>query len=523
MTDVTTKQGAGPVFPDDASQDQRGNLPIVAHGGGEAPALGPAFFTNNARSERRDASVHRALALLGPFPENWVPLRQEVDTDVLVVGAGQSGLALAFALRRAGIARVRLIDAAPRGEQGVWHQRARMPTLRTPKVNPALELGVPELSFEAWHYHEYGAAAFAGIEKAATADWARYLDWYRDVLGIAVEYETRLVDVSPGEANGLSLQLEHNGQRQTVTTRKLVLATGLAGSGQPRIPALVRAALPTHVYQHSIDVMDAEAFAGQRVGVIGASASAFDLAGLALEHGAVGVDMLSRRTELVRIAKFAAAAYPGGDFVHLLSDAERWALSCHYLDQGSPPPIKSVERACRHEAFRLHFQAGLESVAFVDGHIQVHAGGRAFQFDRLVCATGFETDLALRPELSAAATLAATWGDRVPAAAESGNRLSRFPYLGLGLNLQERGDESDAWIRNIHLFNYAAHVNVGRSVGDVSSVRRLVPRVVDAIAADFFLQDKAAQWQRLNTLPTGEGLDERHYGHRVVVPARDLV
>ncbi|MGE8475414.1 MAG: NAD(P)-binding protein, partial [Paraburkholderia hospita] len=82
-----------------------------------------------------DLDARRTLDLLGPAPDNWVPDRPGVDHNVFIVGAGQTGCAFAFALRRAGIGRVSVIDAAAdAAKAGVWLNRARMNKLRTPKT-----------------------------------------------------------------------------------------------------------------------------------------------------------------------------------------------------------------------------------------------------------------------------------------------------------------------------------------------------------------------------------------------------
>jgi hypothetical protein len=47
-----------------------------------------------------------ALRLIGPAPQNWIPDRAGVDHNVVLVGDGQTGSALAFALHWAGINRI---------------------------------------------------------------------------------------------------------------------------------------------------------------------------------------------------------------------------------------------------------------------------------------------------------------------------------------------------------------------------------------------------------------------------------
>src|SRR3989475_8548159 len=69
--------------------------------------------------------------------------------DVLVIGAGQAGLALSAALSQLGIAAV-LLDKAPLDFEGPWATTARMETLRSPKELTGPALGLPSLTFRAW-------------------------------------------------------------------------------------------------------------------------------------------------------------------------------------------------------------------------------------------------------------------------------------------------------------------------------------------------------------------------------------
>ena len=79
-----------------------------------------------------DAHARNALRLIGPDPQNWVPDKPGIDHNVAIVGGGQSGSAFAFALRRAGIGKVSVIDAAEdEARAGVWLTAARMNVLRT--------------------------------------------------------------------------------------------------------------------------------------------------------------------------------------------------------------------------------------------------------------------------------------------------------------------------------------------------------------------------------------------------------
>ena len=93
-----------------------------------------------------DAAARHALRLIGPDPANWVPDRPGIDHNVAIVGGGQTGSAISFALRRAGIGKVTVIDAAEdEARAGVWLTAARMNVLRTPKSLIGPELSNPSV------------------------------------------------------------------------------------------------------------------------------------------------------------------------------------------------------------------------------------------------------------------------------------------------------------------------------------------------------------------------------------------
>lgn len=465
-------------------------------------------------AEIHGAAVQRALALLGPFPDNWVAEAPGTDANVTIVGAGQSGLALAFALRRAGVGRVTILDAATEDREGIWRTRARMPTLRTPKVNPGPELGVGELGFQAWYEREYGRGSFGSLVRASTQDWARYVTWFRKALAVPVWFETRLADVRPDGAN-LRLTLDGPDGRRTIASRKLVLATGFAGGGGPYVPPVIAENLPGELYSHSIDEIDPSLFRGRRVGIVGAAASAFDHAGAALENEAKEVRLFSRRSDLVRIARFISAGYPGGDYFVTLPDRERWSIASYYLEHGSPPPVDSVLRSTGHDNFHLHLEAPIRHVEYNGGRILLTAGNERFELDHLVAATGFEIDLARRPELASVIGDAATWADRYSPPDGGAARLLKAPYLRPSFSLEEKRPGTAPHLHDIHVFNGAGFVSFGRILGDVSSIRRLVPRLAEAISADLFQDDRDHHLQRLRTDLPSEGLTDEQFRHRV--------
>ena len=74
----------------------------------------------NAELLALKAKIERALELLGEPADNWVPSHPDIDRDVVIIGAGQAGLAIAFALKRKGIRNTVVLDAAENGREGPW-------------------------------------------------------------------------------------------------------------------------------------------------------------------------------------------------------------------------------------------------------------------------------------------------------------------------------------------------------------------------------------------------------------------
>ena len=71
--------------------------------------------------------------------------------DVLIVGAGQSGITTAFGLMRSQVTNILTLDKAAEGQEGPWLSYARMHTLRSPKHFTGPDLDIPSLTYQSWH------------------------------------------------------------------------------------------------------------------------------------------------------------------------------------------------------------------------------------------------------------------------------------------------------------------------------------------------------------------------------------
>ncbi|WP_311774154.1 MULTISPECIES: SidA/IucD/PvdA family monooxygenase [unclassified Nostoc] len=435
-----------------------------------------------------------------------MPDRPGIDHNVTIIGGSGSGSTFVFALRRAGIGRVTEIDAADdEAHAGVWLTRARMRTLRTPKHLPGPELGIPELSFQAWYEARHGAAAYAEIDRIERVAWAEYLSWYRHFLGIQVRYQTKLVRIEP-VAGFFRLHLEVNGVPLLETTRKIIFANGVAGTGGSYIPPIL-ADLPRTLYAHTADAIDFEALRGKTVAVLGAAASAFDAAAVALESGAKAVHLFVRRSAIASLSVLRVRDYPGAyDNYPQLPDAARWFQAWHFRQAGTAPPPNSIKRAIAFPNFHIHLSAPWKSArklgdaeaAAKGERIAIEVNDDVFEFDFAIAGTGYFVDPTKRPELADFSQHIALWRDRYqPTEGLRDDGLGAHPYLGSAHEYQEKVPGTAPYLKDIHVFNPAGLVSFGLPVGDIHSIRRDVPAIVSRISHDLFFEDWAHHEARI--------------------------
>ena len=441
-----------------------------------------------------DTGARAALRLIGPDPANWVPDREGIDHNVVIVGGGQTGCAFAFALRRAGIGKVSVIDtAADPARAGIWTTGARMHVLRTPKTLAGPELGIAALGFQAWYEARHGEAAYAAFERAPRQAWVDYLAWYRDFLGIPVRYGTRLQRIEPAHGH---FRLHLNSGIETA--RKIIIATGFDGSGGIAIPEVL-SDLPRSLYAHAGDDIDFAALKGKDIAVIGGAASAFDAAGVALEAGAKSVHLFARRPQLAATPINRVRGYPGAyDNYYALPDAVRWHQAVRYRRAGSTPPQDAIERVLKFDNFHLHVAAPWRSAREEDGRIAAEAADGQYRFNFAIAGTGYAADPNLRPEFADFARHILLWRDRfTPPADEEDPFLGAHPYLGPGNEFVGKAPGAAPYLNDIHCFNPAGFVSFGVPIGDVPSMKRGHPTVTAQISRDLFLADFAHHQRRM--------------------------
>jgi cation diffusion facilitator CzcD-associated flavoprotein CzcO len=446
--------------------------------------------------------VRRDLAYLTYPSREWTIPRSHDGAsvlDVLIVGGGQAGLATAFALKLERVTNIRIVDRNPHGLEGPWRRFARMRQLRTPKEVTGIDLGIPSLTARAWYEAKFGPRAWKSISAIAPDVWRDYLDWYRDVLALSVENNTEVISIEP--AGDLLLAHLRRGRRsERVIARKIVLATGIDGSGSWRAPPALVAGLPAGRWAHSSDKIDFRRLRGKRVGVLGAGANAFDNAAFALEAGAARVDMCLRRAELPRVNPLIWTNFAGmlGHFAEL-DDLHRWRFMRYILEKPPmPPPQEAFWRCRKFDNFTWHTNCAWRAVRF-DGKVATVETERGpFTFDFIIFATGFETDLSARPELAPIVRNIALWRDRfTPPPGEESDLLSRHPYLGPAFEFTERKPGSAPYLGRLHNYTFGAMPSVGLTGGAITGIKYGVRRLVGGLVRDLFREDAEAHYREL--------------------------
>ncbi|MET0676141.1 MAG: NAD(P)/FAD-dependent oxidoreductase [Bradyrhizobium sp.] len=418
--------------------------------------------------------------------------------DVLVVGAGQSGLAIAFGLLRSQVSNILVLDKSGEGQEGPWLTYARMHTLRSPKHFTGPDLDVPSLTYQSWHEARFGEEDWRRLELISRERWAEYLLWFRRVTDVPVRNHCEVVDISRAANGLLAARVQTADGVDTLFARKIVLATGQEGMGDWTVPEPLRH-LPASLCVHAAQPIDFAALRGRRVAVVGAGASAFDNAAAALEAGATEVQLFCRRAEIQVIQPYRWLTFRG--FLrHLcdLDDAWRWRFMRTILEMREGFPQATYDRCFRYPNFKLEEGAPVDAAAETPDGVELQTPKGAFTADFVICGTGIDMNFAGRPELKNCAANIATWADRYqPPPDERSPRLGCFPSLADDYALMERVAGETPWIADIHVFAIASTMSFGPSGSSINAMTTAVPKLVYGLTRGLFRADIERHWASL--------------------------
>jgi cation diffusion facilitator CzcD-associated flavoprotein CzcO len=451
-----------------------------------------------------EARVRREIEMTAHPRSDWMVTRLHQGRpalDALIVGAGQSGLCIAFALMRDRVSNILVVDKAAEGREGPWVTFARMPTLRSPKDQTGPDLGMPCLTFEAWYDAACGSGSFARLGLIPSAAWHDYLQWYRRVLGLPVRNNAAATGIAPGELDdGGRCLLVTLSTGEVLATRKLVLATGQDGTGEWWMPDFVRA-LPADRRAHTGDMIDFERLRGKVVAVLGAGSSAMDNAAVALEHGAAEVHLFCRRPEPSVVQRYRWLTFAGfmrhiGD----MPDEWRWRVMGNIMRAREGFPADTYKRVLAFTNFTMHVGRNWTDARMEDSRIRIDTTRGSFVADFAICGTGIRQNVALRPELSSFADKIALWGHRyTPPPDDEDPLLAAFPYLGPDYAFLERVPGGAPWLADIHLFGIGSTLSFGPSGSSINAMTIAVPRLVAGLTRGLFAGDILRHWESLRT------------------------
>ena len=450
-----------------------------------------------------ETNVRADLAMITHPGAAWLAPKTGPDgkpaLDVLIVGAGQSGIAIGFGLMRSRVSNILLLDKAEEGMEGPWLTYARMPTLRSPKDYTGPDLDIPSLTYQSWHEARFGRESWQKLELIPRGYWAEYLLWLRRTIGLPVRNGCELLEIAPAVDGLLAAHVKRADGVETLYARKIVLATGQEGMGAWMIPEPLQH-LPAGSVATVADNIDFESLRGRRVAVIGAGASAFDNAATALEAGAAEVHLLCRRAQIQVIQPYRWLTFRG--FLRHLSDLDdawRWRFMRTILEMREGFPQPTYDRCARHANFTLHEGAPVAGARKTDGGVELQTPRGAIAADFVICGTGIDMNFAGRGELRHFAGNIASWADRYrPPENERNQRLGRFPYLADDYAFTERVPGETPWISDIHLFAIASTMSFGPSGSSINAMTTAVPKLVHGLTRGLFRADIERHWASLS-------------------------
>ena len=301
---------------------------------------------------------------------------RSTDTSVVIIGAGQAGLSVAFYLRRLGLDPGNdfvLLDRGP-GTGGAW--QFRWESLRLGTAHRINDLpGMDELGVS------FDTADRQVPAKEIVADFYRR---YEQHYGLQV---VRPADVTKVTAtlDGFAVTFDDGVGAQTVTTQVIVNSTGTWGSGfVPWYPGMNDFA---GRQLHTVDYQDAEQFRDQKVVVVGGGTSAIGFV-MELENVASDLIWVARRPiEFLDEQELNIEA--GAQSVALQDAAAR--------DGRALPSIVSTTGVPRSRRIQAAIDRGVLRARPMFRSIEPNgvrwADGSFQEADVIIWATGFRPDL----------------------------------------------------------------------------------------------------------------------------------
>ncbi|KAL4861238.1 hypothetical protein BDV12DRAFT_208250 [Aspergillus spectabilis] len=231
-------------------------------------------------------TMHTVAESLKQFPElpasdghmigitSWESQRREainhVDPEVLIIGGGQNGLAMAARLKRLGMENLIIERSDAIGD--IWKKRYDYLSLHFPHWPDAL----PYFKYPQ-HWPTYTPAQKQGL----------YMKWYASAMELNVWTKSEIIKADQDDNGSWTVTITKEGTETRVLHPKhVIMATSLCGNPYtPRVPGMADF---RGVIRHSSAHTSSRDFVGKKVCVVGTSSSGFDTA---YECARLGIDV----------------------------------------------------------------------------------------------------------------------------------------------------------------------------------------------------------------------------------------
>lgn len=447
--------------------------------------------------ENLELKAMKELDILNyPPRKNWLPIKKTTDQkavyDVVIVGGGQTSMALLFSLMREKVTNIIAFDENEEGQEGPWSTYARMETLRTPKYTLGPDCDIPSLTFQSWYEAQHGEQAWKDLKYIPRIEWIDYLRWIRRFLKLPIENNSHVEKIDWNEKEGCFSVLIIGKNPRLVYAKKIILATGLQGSGEWVIPEHIHKNIPHEFYCQTSEQIDFEKIKGKSVGILGGGPCAFDNALQCHEYGAKEIHMFFKKPKLVNLHVFLWGEFSG--FLKnfpALPDKEKWRLVSKMVQIGQPPTPQGVEQICHKKNILMHFSSPWIDSKMVNGRPTVITPEEEITLDFLVIAIGWTIDLSLRKELASFEDKIALWSDKfVSPDNQLYHSLLKSPYLGVGSNFMEKVPGTAPYLSSIFNCTGGALLSTGFNAGTgLTGMKYSIKSVVHEVTNQLFLED----------------------------------